>query len=130
MTIANIRTKWVVLTKIPPLKFQPSGKSILRNFETPSMINFRLRSFLGVNARADVLAFLLTEEKEDFVASDLIETGYSKRQLAVILNDLAAAGVLSESQVRNQLRYTFVRRDQFIKLLGDIPKTWFTGIGF
>lgn len=120
--VADIRTKWVVLTKIGPLKFRPSGKSILRNFEAPSMIHFRLRSFLGVGARADVLAFLLTEVHGDFSASDLVEIGYSKRRLAQILDDLAAAGILSESRVRNQLHYTFVRRDQFIKVLGGIPK--------
>lgn len=121
-SIADIRTKWVILTESFPLRFQPSGKSILRSFDALSMIHFRLRSFLGVGARADVLAFLLGEDRADFVASDLIEIGYSKRNLAKILNDLAAAGILSESHVRNQLRYTFVRRDQFTKLLGGIPK--------
>lgn len=120
--VADIRTKWVVLTKISPLKFQPSGKSILRSFDTPSMINFRLRSFLAVGARADVLAFLLAEERGDFAISDLLEVGYSKRRLAAILDDLAAAGIFLESRVRNQLRYAFARRDQFIKLLGGIPK--------
>jgi hypothetical protein len=44
----NIKTKWAVLAETPPLKLKPSSKSILRGFETPSMINFRLRSFLGV----------------------------------------------------------------------------------
>lgn len=119
---AGIRTRWAVLTKTPPLKLQPSGKSILRSFEIPSMLNFRLRSFLGVGAKADVLAFLLAEKREDFIASDLMETGYSKRRLAAILEDLAAAGILFKSHIRNQLRYAFVRRDQFVKLLGDIPK--------
>jgi hypothetical protein len=38
------------------------------------------------------------------------------------LEDLAAAGILSESKIRNQLSYAFVRRDQFIKLIGDIPQ--------
>jgi hypothetical protein len=120
--VADLQTKWVVLTKITPLKFRPSGKSVLRNFEALSMIHFRLRSFLGVSARADVLAFLLNAAREDFTASDLTETGFSKRRLAEILDDLAAAGIFSKSLVRNQLRYSFIRRDQFIKLLGGIPK--------
>ena len=120
--VADIRTKWVVPVKCTPLKFKPSGKSILRSLETPSMIHFRLRSFLGIGARADVLAFLLNEERGDFVASDLIEIGYSKRRIANILRDLAAAGILSQSPIRNQLRYTFARREQFIKLLGGVPK--------
>lgn len=120
--IADTRTKWIVLTKASPLKFRPSGKSILRGFEVPSMIHFRLRSFLGVGARADVLAFLLNDERVDFTASDIMEIGYSKRRLAEILGDFAAAGIFSESQVRNQLRYAFVREDQLIKLIGGIPK--------
>lgn len=121
-THADIRTKWTVLTKISPLMFQASGKSILRSFEAPSMINFRLRSLFGVGARADVLAFLLTKEQGDFGISDLIETGYSKRRLAAILDDLAAARIVSETRTRNQLRYVFERRDQLVKLLGGIPK--------
>jgi hypothetical protein len=118
----DMRTKWVVLTKNTPLKFRPSGKSILRSLDVPSMIYFRLRSFLGVSARADVLAFLLNENRGNFAISDLMETGYSKRRLADILDDFAAAGILSKSAVRNQLHYDFVRRDHFVKLIGGIPK--------
>lgn len=121
-SMVDTRTKWAVLTKTASFKFQPSSKSTLRNFEAPSMIHFRLRSFLGVGARADVLAFLLDENYGNFTASDLMETGYSKRRLAEILEDLAAAKILSQSRVRNQLRYAFIKRDQFIKLLGGIPK--------
>lgn len=120
-TIADIRTKWIVLTKTSPLKFKPSKKSVLRNFEDPSMIYFRLRSFFGVSGRADVIAFLLSERRDDFAISDLLETGYSKRRLAEILDDLALSGVLSKVLVRNQLRYTFIQRAQFTKLLGGIP---------
>lgn len=118
----GIRTKWAVLTKTPPITFKTSGKSRLRAFEAPSMLNFRLKSFLGVGAKADVLAFVLAEKREDFIISDLMEIGYSKRRLAAILEDLAVAGILSKSQVRNQLCYAFVRRNQFIKLMGEIPK--------
>jgi hypothetical protein len=86
------------------------------------MILFRLRSLVGASACSDVLAFLLSEKREDFAISDLLGTGYSKRRLAAILEDLALAGILSKFQVRNQLRYTFARRNQLIKLLGNIPK--------
>ncbi len=119
---AAIRTKWAVLTMVEPLKFRPSGKSKLRNFEISSMIYFRLRSFLGVGVRTDILSFLLNDEQRDFAISDLLEIGYSKRRLADILHDLAAAGILSEVRVRNQLRYAFVRRDECIKLSGGIPR--------
>ena len=75
---ADIRTKWVVLTKTMPIKFRPSSKSILRSFDTPSMLYFRLRSLLGMGAEGEVIAFLLHEESKSFSASDLLETGYSK----------------------------------------------------
>lgn len=121
-SVADIRTKWIVLTKATPLKFRPSNKSHIRSFDTPAMIHFRLRSLFGVGARADVLAFLLNDKRQEFSVSDLTETGYSKRRVAEILEDLARAGILSESQVRNQLRYAFARKDLFNKLLGDSPK--------
>jgi len=115
-------TKWAVLKENNPLKLHPSGKSSLRNFETPSMIDFKLRSLFGVNVRADVLSFLLTEKRENYIASDLLETGYSKSRIAEILADLALGGLLIESQVRNQLHYSFIKRNQLAKLLGTIPK--------
>ncbi len=118
----TMRTKWIVLQAESPLKFRPSGKSVLRDFEAPSMIYFRLQAFLGVGARADVLAFLLHQENGGFTASDLIEIGYSKRRLAQILDDLAAAGVLTKTMVRNHWRYVFARIDPFIHLLGGLPQ--------
>ncbi len=116
------KAKWTLLTEAPPLKIHPSGKSRLRNFETLSMVYFRLRSFFGVSVRADTIAFLLGEKREYFIASDLLEIGYSKSRLAEVLADLALAGVLTESQVRNQLHYSFTRRSELIKLVGGIPK--------
>ncbi|MES2199845.1 MAG: hypothetical protein V4489_06725 [Chlamydiota bacterium] len=120
--MTKIRTKWVTLAEGIPFKIRPSGKSILRDFETPSMICFRLRSLLGTGAGSDVLAFLLSEQPSKFTTSDLLETGYSKRRLAGILKNFAEAGILSEFYVRNQLYYTFIKQDLLIKLLGGVPK--------
>jgi hypothetical protein len=121
-TLSDSRTKWVVLTKVPSLKFRARGKSTLRNLAAPSMIFFRLRSFLGVGARSDILAFLISEKDRDFTASDLLETGYSKRRLAQILDGLAEAEILSRAQVRNQFHYALIKRNPLIQLLGNIPK--------
>jgi hypothetical protein len=120
--ISDSRTKWVVLTKASPLKFQTSSKSTLRTLQAPSMILFRLRSFLGVGARADILAFLMSEKDRDFTASDLLETGYSKRRIAQILDDLAEAEILSLAKVRNQFHYALIKRNSMIQLLGNNPK--------
>lgn len=121
-SISNTRTKWAVFTKIDPLKFRPSGKSTLRSLEAPSMILFRLRAFLGVGSRSDILAFLMSEKDQDFTASDLLETGYSKRRIAQILDDLANAEILSRSQVRNQFHYALIKRYPLTQLLGNTPK--------
>jgi hypothetical protein len=121
-TFADMRTKWVTLTKAAPLKFSPSGKSIIRNFEAPSMIHLRLRAFLGIGARADIITFLLIDDSKGFSSSDLLEIGYSKRRIAGILNELSMTGILSESHVRNQLHYDFIKHNEFIKLIGDMPK--------
>jgi hypothetical protein len=121
-SMADIRTKWPTLKKASPLKLRLSGKSVMRDLKAPSMIYFRLRSFLGVGVRADVIAFLICENPKEFAASDLLEMGYSKRRLAQVLSELAAAGILSQSHIRNQLRYTLLKRNFLMKLLGDIPK--------
>lgn len=121
-TLSNARTKWVVFTKAAPLKSQLSCKSILRNLEASSMILFRLRAFLGVGARSDILAFLLSEKDQDFAVADFLETGYSKRRIAQILEDLANAEILSRSQVRNQFHYTLIKRNPLTELLGNVPK--------
>lgn len=121
-SIADLRTKWPTLKKVTPLNFRPSKKSKIRDFKAPSMLHFRLRSFLGVGARADALAFFLIEASKEVSASDLVELGYSKRRLSQILNDLADADILSQSQVRNQLRYTLHKKALLIRLLGNVPK--------
>lgn len=119
--IANPKTKWITIQNASPLNLRPSCKSTLRDLKLPSMIYFRLRSLFGVGGRADVLAFFLTEERSEFSISDLMETGYSKKRLAIILGDLAAAGILTERKVRNQWHYSFTSRAVFLELLGDIP---------
>lgn len=115
-------TNWPILKPVTPLKYKPSGKSQPPEFERSALVLFRLRSLFGVGARADLMAFFLAQEERDFAISDTVEVGYSKRNLASMLEGFARAGVFKVTLVRNQQRYKFIKREEFIKILSPFPK--------
>lgn len=71
----------------------------------PALIRFRLRALAGVGARADVLAELLGHEGAWLIASDMQALGYSKRNVARILAELADAGLVQHRTERNAIAY-------------------------
>ncbi len=113
---------WPVLTNVKPLKFVPSCKSKPPKLELPALLPLRLRSLFGVGARADLISFFLIQEKNDFAISDTTRIGYSKRNLAEVLDGFAQSGILSAFPLRNQLRYQFTKRNQILNLSGKIPE--------
>jgi hypothetical protein len=113
---------WPVFKVAPSLRFKPSGKSKLSKFESPALLLLRLRSLFGVGSRADLLAFFLAQDKSDYAISDTVEIGYSKRNLADMLEGFAKAGIFEVHLERNQQRYKFSKRNEFIKILSPIPK--------
>ncbi len=116
------RTNWPLLTTVSPLSCIPSGKSVLPRLEAQALLQLRVRAIFGVGARADVISFFLTQRKPDFSASDVTEIGYTKRNLADVLESFVKANIFSMFTVRNQQRYSFPKRDQMIALLGALPK--------
>lgn len=76
----------------------------------------------GSGARADVITFFLTTEKSDFTASNLVEIGYSKRNLALILEEFCLSGLFDKFSLRNHQRYRLINKEQLSKLLGPIPE--------
>lgn len=117
--VAN--THWPLFTDSSPLKFIPSRKSCLRPLESPALINIRARSLFGTGARADLVTFFATHVKGDFSASDLTEIGYSKRNLAEILEELALTGLFEKFLLRNQQRYRLAKNDHLVRALGPLP---------
>ena len=115
-------SKWHLFTNASPLKFIPSEKSTLTAFEFPAMLYFRLRAFFGVNARADLIAFFLANQQSSLTAADATEIGYSKRNLADVLDELTRAGIFQALSVRNQKCYRFLKEAQMISALGAIPQ--------
>lgn len=118
---SNSRTFWPLFSDVLPVKFIPSNKSCLRSLQAPALINLRVRSIFGTGARADLLTFFLTHPKLDFAASDIVVIGYSKRILAEILEEFCLSGLLDKYLLRNQQRYSLIKYDLFIKILGPIP---------
>ena len=115
-------TRWPLFQDSLPLRCTLSHKSYLRPLVSPALLNIRARSIFGTSARADLITFFLTHPKVDFAASDVAEIGYSKRNLAEILEEFCLSGLFDKFLSRNQQRYRLVKNDQLIKVLGPIPK--------
>ncbi len=113
---------WPTFTSVSPLAFVPSNKSTSPKLNMPALLYFRLRTLFGVSARADVLAFFLSEEKTDFAAADVAEIGYSKRNLFDILEGFSKTGLFNRKSIRNQQRYSLEKRAQMEKIAGPLPK--------
>ena len=116
------RAAWPLFQDSPPLKIILSHKSCLRPLESPALLNIRARSIFGTGARADLVTFFLTHAKSDFAASDVAEIGYSKRNLAEILEEFCLSGLFDKFLLRNQQRYRLIKNDQLVKVLGPIPE--------
>jgi hypothetical protein len=116
------KAHWPLFAKVTPMKFIPSGKSKAPRCELPSLLYLRIRSLFGVGARADLITFFLTQEKNDITASDATEIGYNKRSLADLLDGFVESGFFNVFTTRNKQSYRFIKRDQMINLLGLSPE--------
>jgi len=92
--------RWPVFQETQPLQIILSHKSRLRPLESPALLNIRVRSVFGTGARADLITFFLSHEDADFSISDTVEIGYSKRNLAEILEELSLGGIVEMSLLR------------------------------
>jgi hypothetical protein len=98
-------TRWP--TSARPRRFKPSGKSKLESLDHVSLALLRLRCAFGVSARAELLHMLLTmpSQSDWIAASTFTELGYGKRNLAVMLDDLALSGLLAVRRLGNANGY-------------------------
>lgn len=117
---ANSTARWPLPAAARPRAVKLSGKSRLPEpRKRPALLRLQLRALFGITARAEiVLAFLAARPSpEPFLsAADLVATGYSKRNVALVLADLALAGLLTERKLGNQLRYRLDQRAELRRL--------------
>lgn len=101
------------------------SKSRLDDLEHPARTLLRLRCAFGASARAEILLALLTDwgdAKEGVTALTLSEIGYSKRNVAVVLDDLAMAGIVIRTPDANRTRYRVARTEALRSLLAPVPR--------
>lgn len=117
------RSNWPIFSNVAPLKVILREKSInLPTLDIPALLQLRLRTFFGVGARADLFTYFLTENKNEFMASDAIEIGYSKRSLVDLLDSLVQSGFLVSTIVRNQRKYELIKNTQLKRVIGELPE--------
>jgi hypothetical protein len=93
-------------TGATPLAASMRGKVAVRDLSAPARLVWRLRSAFGVNARADILALLLSSAvgTEMRVADVARRTGFSKRNAAMAIESMRLAGIVETDRKGNSDR--------------------------
>lgn len=117
------KTKWPIFIKnTPGLNIKLSRKSVLRPYGSAALLNIRARSVFGTGARADILTFFLVHPKIDLSIAEVAEIGYSKRNLAEILDDLHFGNLFDRFMQGNQQRYRLKNNSSLFQILDPIPQ--------
>lgn len=103
-----------------------SGKSRLDHLATPARSLLRLRTAFGVNARAEILLELLTrrtQHTQGLTALALSQVGYSKRNIALVLDDLVMSGIIVAAHEGNRARYSLADPEGLERVLRPLPRS-------
>jgi uncharacterized protein YegP (UPF0339 family) len=96
---------------------EPSGKAGAPELRAPINLAFRLREFLGVSARAEIMRHLLTTDEPVGLDALVGSAGFARRNIQEALTGLHAAGVVSLLGGRGAQRYA-TDADAWSGLLG------------
>lgn len=120
----NSRWKWPVWeATVAPRNFEPSNKSRIDGFTRPALLFLRVRAFVGLSARAEVLRLFASQLHDRLAVAEIAaQIGYSKRNTAEALDGLELAGLLSPLRVRNRLEYTVADPDRLLALVEPRPR--------
>jgi len=117
-------TRWPHPTDAAPWPRHPEPKTRTLHLDRPSLLALRARAMVGVGARADVLTTLLGRTDRWTRASELEHLGYSKRNVARVLGDLAEGGLLRQRGERNSLTFRIADRAPWEHLLRTEDLVW------
>lgn len=99
---------------------EPERRSASPDLAAPANLALRLRSLLGVGARAEVIRVLLGADAPRMSVQALAaSTGYAKRNVQEAAASLRAAGVASSSTIGNEQRFE-LPRERWLALL-ELP---------
>jgi hypothetical protein len=117
---ANSGLRWPGATEAR--LFKRTRGSAVADFEGASLVVLRLRALFGVGARAELLRAFLADPSARLSAADVAgEAGYTKRNVAEVLEALRMAGLLETHAVRNQRVYGLVDAGWLTSLPGSLP---------
>lgn len=102
---------------------QATTRSNLSPLGRPALIRLRLRALFGVGARSEILHAFVAEPRSQMTAAGLAHlTGYTKRNIATELDQLALAGLLQVAAPTNQWLYRVHDRDALLSFVGERPR--------
>ena len=86
---------------------------------------FKMRSFFGINARAEVFTWLLIEGRSGHPARIARETGWGPKTVQVVLNEMAESGLVFVTEGERERRFR-INHDDWTFLLpkGKSPVWW------
>lgn len=97
---------------------EPTRRSGSPDLAAPINFAFRMRSLMGVGARAEVARILLTVEAPDMSLQAIAAScGFTKRNVQEAASALRAAGVASSLTLGNEQRFK-IPREPWLQLLG------------
>ena len=82
----------------------------------PENLMFTLRALLGVNARAEIMAWLLTHDS-GHPAAIARSTGYFSKSVQQILNEMAESGQVTATRIRREKHFSIPRRNEWQALI-------------
>ena len=115
--------RWSMATE-PRSGYFHRGKARLDTAASNGRLRVRLRAAFGVNARADVLAALLTRPLDEMRIADLARTTrFSKENVTVAVDALVLAGLVRIRSVGNERRASLATKSFLLpSLRGPIPQ--------
>lgn len=101
-----------------------SHKSRSPRLDHPSLIQLRSRRIFGVSARADLVVALVTRARnaEAGRSSAILPVGYTKRTVALIIDDLVDAGILEKLVISQAASYKPLKVAPLRALLAPLPE--------
>lgn len=89
----------------------------------PALLSLRLRAAFGVNARAELLGYLLAEPGRPRTITRLLdEVAYERRAITHALEGLRLAGWVGVMDEARPVRFLLERPEPLRSLVGDLPK--------
>lgn len=101
------------------------GLSLRPDPRNPEAFLFKMRSFFGINARAEVFTWLLLSGRSGHPAWIARETGWGAKTVQVVLNEMAESGLVFLTEGEREKRFRIKQDDwQFLLPKDDRPIWW------